>query len=277
MLKFEQFIEDIIDKRGINENDKLELRDEIESHLLLLENEYLEKGYDKKTAINLAIDSFGDSNLIGNDLKLNLPSKNKYYKFNIKNMIKLICNMILISLISTFFFICILNKNTNSNYFLLGVPLINTIFSYLYINIKISNTKNAIKNIIICNILLYIILKLLATFVMFIGILLFGSPFHKPLSLALFGFLITYISNLFIPFILCTVVSVIFTKLFNKIIFSNIRNIYENKLTSVLLFSLSILLWIGYYMLPSSNLILKKILTNLINSNIIQVKKIYYI
>ncbi|MCS4464961.1 hypothetical protein JTT01_16540 [Clostridium botulinum] len=36
MLEFEQFIEDIIDKRGINENDKLELKYEISSHLLLL-------------------------------------------------------------------------------------------------------------------------------------------------------------------------------------------------------------------------------------------------
>ncbi|MCS4455268.1 permease prefix domain 1-containing protein [Clostridium botulinum] len=75
MLEFEQFIEDIIDKRGINENDKLELKYEISSHLLLLKNEYLEKGYDEKTSVKLAIDSFGNSNLIGNALKASLPSK----------------------------------------------------------------------------------------------------------------------------------------------------------------------------------------------------------
>lgn len=273
MLDLEQFTQDIIDKRGINEKDSFELKDEIMSHLLLLKNEYLEKGYDEKAAIKLSIDSFGNSNVIGNSLKLSLPSKNKYYKFNIMNMIKLICNMVLLSLVLAFFCICILNKNTNSKYYSIGIPFIISAFSYLYINIKLNNTKYAIKSIITGNISLYIILKILATLVVFIGVLLFGSPYYRPLSLVLTGFFITYISNLFVPFAIFTVISVVLTILLNESIFSNIRNIYENKLTSVLLFSLSILLWISYSMLPNSNLILNKILTNLINSDVIKFSK----
>ncbi|EPS48776.1 hypothetical protein CFSAN002367_18578 [Clostridium botulinum CFSAN002367] len=279
MLEFEQFIEDIIDKRGINENDKLELKYEISSHLLLLKNEYLEKGYDEKTSVKLAIDSFGNSNLIGNALKASLPSKNKYDKFTIKNMTKLICNMILLCLVYMFFFICAFNKNTNSSYFTIGIPLIEAIFSYLCINIKINNPKNAIKSIIICNASLYIILKIFGTLVMIVAILLFGNPYpaYRSLSLTLLGFFLACLSRFFIPSLLFTIISVIFTKLFNKIIFINIRNIYENKITSILMFSLSILLWIGYYLLPNSNLILRKILTNLIKSNDIHSQKTYYI
>lgn len=114
---------------------------------------------------------------------------------------------------------------------------------------------------------------------MIVAILLFGNPYpaYRSLSLTLLGFFLACLSRFFIPSLLFTIISVIFTKLFNKIIFINIRNIYENKITSILMFSLSILLWIGYYLLPNSNLILRKILTNLIKSNDIHSQKTYYI
>ncbi|AYD40483.1 hypothetical protein D4Z93_08070 [Clostridium fermenticellae] len=273
MLDFKQFVEDIIDKRGINENDSLELKDEILSHLSLLKDEYLEKSYNEEEAIKLSIKNFGNSNLIGNNLKSNLPSKNKYYKFNFKNMIKLICNMILLYLILVFFFACIISKNINSKYFSIVIPFILTIFSFLYINIKINNTKSAIKSIIICNISSFIIIKLLSTFILFIAVVLFGSPFNRSLLWSLFSYLIIHIFISFMPFVTFTISSIIFTKLSNKIIFSKIRNIYETKLTSVLFFFLSIVLLISFYMLPNSNLILKGILMNLTNSKIIQFHK----
>lgn len=271
MLEFETYIKKLLNERGINEQDKEELYYEIKDHLMLLKNEYLSKGLSEEEAIKLSIHDFGDSNFIGNNIKRSLPSNNKYKDFSFLEKAKCMLEMFLVY----FIFICLcvtaFNVIYKSAFFNIGIAVVVTLTSFIYINKKLSNEKSKVKNLIICNTLFFIIEKAIMSIFTVFALNIKGGATN---SLAL-TFKNSYIFNLtyIAAFILLTLVSVAVTKYLGNTLFQGIRNTYNHTLVSVVLFAISILFIFMYYLIPNRFYILRKIIINLIGTDITSVSK----
>lgn len=86
MREFDKFINNLLDIRGINDFDKIDLKDEIQDHLMLLKLDYINKGYSERNSIKLAIRDFGEENFIGKEIKkiCHLKIRQRYFRKNIK-------------------------------------------------------------------------------------------------------------------------------------------------------------------------------------------------
>ncbi|MBU5483606.1 hypothetical protein KQI86_04640 [Clostridium sp. MSJ-11] len=97
MNDFEIFINKILENSGINDHDKEELKFEFYDHLMLLKEEYIEKGYCEREAISRSISDFGMHGIA--EIKDSLPSKNKYSSFSIRHKVKCLINMFFVYVI----------------------------------------------------------------------------------------------------------------------------------------------------------------------------------
>lgn len=275
MFEFETYIKKLLDERGINEQDKEELYYEIKDHLILLKNEYLSKGISEEEAVKLSIKDFGESNFIGNNIKKNLPSNNKYNDFSFREKALCLLEMFLVY----FIFICLCatawNVITKSTFFNIGIAVVVTLTSFIFINRKLNNEKNKVKNLFICNILFFIIEKIIMSLFAIVAFNIRGG-ITDSLVLILKNY---YIFNLMYiaAFILLTLGSIIVTKYIGNVLFKDIRNTYNYTLVSFVLFVISILLLFAYYLIPNRFYVLRKILINAIGADITSVSKnIFY-
>lgn len=74
MQKFDEFINTIIGDLKISNRKKNELIDEFKDHLVMLRNEFIEKGLSEDEAINSAIENFGDPKELNKKLSDSLLS-----------------------------------------------------------------------------------------------------------------------------------------------------------------------------------------------------------
>ncbi|AFS79343.1 hypothetical protein Curi_c23410 [Gottschalkia acidurici 9a] len=269
--ELEIYIKKLLDKRGINDQDKEDLYYEIKDHLMLLKNEYLSKGLSEDEAVKLSIKDFGNINFIGNDIKRNLPSNNKYENLSFRE--KTIC--LLEMFLSYFIFICIYamagNISTQSIFFDIGMATVVTLTSFIYINKKLNSEKGKVKNLIICNILFFIIEKIIMLIFTIFTLNIIGLS-TDPLLYTItssYVFDLTYI----LAFVLLVFSSVIVTKYIGNMLFKNIRNTYNYTLASTVLFVTSIILLLIYYLIPNRFYLLRKIIINTIGTEIISVSK----
>ncbi|KNF10084.1 hypothetical protein CLPU_1c02490 [Gottschalkia purinilytica] len=270
MIELERYVKKILDDRGINKKDKEELSIEILDHLLMLKNEYLEKGYDEKKATKKAIVDFGQYNTIGNEVKKFLPSKNKCEDLLLRDKIKCILSMFLVYLLSISFFIATLTIYPPNIVFNIGVNLCVTFTAFLYINIKLNNTRNAIKNIILCNGTFMILEKIFMIIFSLFELFIRGSN-----TKILYNFRDFYIFNLkfILSFIILTLFFILLTKYFNINISEKIENIYDLNISTIVTFFISIILMTMYYLTPNKFYMIRKIITNFIGSDITEVSK----
>ncbi|MBU3156437.1 permease prefix domain 1-containing protein [Clostridium estertheticum] len=272
MSGFEVYIKDILNERGINEHDKKDLEFEIKDHLILLKNEYLDKGLSENEAIKLSIKDFGESNSIGNSIKNNLPSHNKYPDFTFREKIQCLSEMFLIYFLLLFSCVTFLEKYVNSIFFYVCAALVVTLTSFLFINKKVNNDKNKVKNIIRINIQFFIIEKIVMSLFFIIALPIRGGTNILETKLPLMNF---YIFNwiYIIGFILLTLISVIITKYVMNKVTHNIKNNYNNTITSTILFIASILFIIMYILIPNRFYVLRKILISIMGSDITDVSR----
>jgi len=269
MTGFEAFIKELLNERGINEYDRKDLEFEIKDHLMLLKNDYLDKGLSEKEAIKLSIKDFGESNFIGNGIKNNLPSHNKYPDFTFREKVQCLSEMFLIYFL--FIFVCstFVTNYFNSIFFYIGIAIVVTLTSFIFVNQKVNNNKNKLKNIIKCNIQFFIIEKVLMWLIFItIGQIIKG------------GYLISSLKDFYIfnwiyivGFILLTFSSVIITKYVMTNETHNLKNNYNNTITSTILFITSILCIIMYILIPNRFYLLRKIIISIIGSDITQVSR----
>jgi hypothetical protein len=246
MNGFEAYIKELLSERGINEHDKKDLEFEIEDHLLLLKNEYVDKGLSEKDAIKSSIKDFGESNFIGNSIKNNLPSHNKFIDFSSKERMNCLLEMFLIYFV--FKFIGNVEQNAFSNgivpYVIMTIPVVCT--SFVFVNKKIKNEKNKVKNLFYCNILFFILEKIIMSGYGIFRLIIVdkisaSSDIINPTK-SLYLFDLQYI----ITFLLATLCSIILTKLLGDKLLKGIKNTYNYSLKSTVISITSILLMLLY-------------------------------
>jgi hypothetical protein len=253
MNGFEAYIKELLSERGINEHDKKDLEFEIEDHLLLLKNEYVDKGLSEKDAIKSSIKDFGESNFIGNSIKNNLPSHNKFIDFSSKERMNCLLEMFLIYFV--FKFIGNVEQNAYSNsmisYAIMTIPVLCT--SFIFINKKLKDEKNKIKNIVLCNTLFFILEKIIMSGYGIFRLIVVDKIsvtihiINGAKSLYLFDF--QYI----ITFLLGTLCSIILTKLLSNKLLKGIKNTYNYSVKSTVISITSILLMLLYLLTLNMN------------------------
>lgn len=246
MTGFELYIKELLNERGINENDKKDLEFEIKDHLMLLKNEYLDKGVAEQQAIELSIKDFGDSNFIGNGIKVNLPSHNKIADFSIKDKVNCLFEMLLIYFIFRYFWDISIHNDFNSMFFYvaMAIPVVGT--SFIFINKKLMFEKNKIRNILFCNILFFTSEKIIMSGYSIFRLMVIDKINSLP-------YLLNSVKNSYLLdwryigiFLLSTLGSIILTKLLGNILLNGIRNTYNYHLSSMIIFVAGILLFILY-------------------------------
>lgn len=252
MHEFDAYISELLNERGINDQDKEDLRCEMMDHLILLKDEYLKKGLSEKEAAEAAIKDFGDSNSVGNNIKINLPSLNKSVDFSSKERLSCIVEMFLVYFILRYLFGTITDDFTNIIFYtIISVGVILT--SFILVNKKLRNEKNRIKNIIICNTGFFISEKI----IMCVYGIVWLTVVDKSRSFT--NLLKTYNNCYFLNwkymslFILLTIFSILLTKFLGKRIFDNMRNTYNHNAGAVSLFIISILLIMPYVYIQYNN------------------------
>lgn len=248
MRKFDAYISELLNERGINDQDKEDLKYEIMDHLILLKDEYLKKGLSEQEAEKSAIKDFGDSNSVGNNIKINLPSLNKSADFSSKERLSCILQMFLAYSILRYLFGTVTDDFTHVFFYtIMNIGVVLT--SFILVNKKLTNEKNKIKNIIICNSTFFISEKI----IMFIYAVLWLTIVDRS---RLFSNLLKTYNNFYFLnwkyislFLLLTIFSVLLTKLSGNKLFNNRRNVYNYTAKVITAFVISILLIIPYAMI----------------------------
>ncbi|WP_053956431.1 VanZ family protein [Inediibacterium massiliense] len=78
MENFEKYIEHLLEKLECTKSEKEDLQSELLDHLNLLKKEYMQKGYSEQNAIDMAINDFGDLQIISEELKNTVKPYNKF-------------------------------------------------------------------------------------------------------------------------------------------------------------------------------------------------------
>lgn len=252
MTGFETFIKGLLNQRGINEQDKKDLQFEIEDHLLLLKKEYLDEGLSEQDAIKLSIKDFGDSNVIGNNIKNNLPSGNKATELSISEKISCLLEMFLVYFIFKYLWDAFAHADYSSIFLCFAMAIPVTFTSFIFINKRLRDEKNKVKNIILCNTLFFILEKIIMCgFIMCRAIIV-----DRNISLI---YLINWFKRYYafdwkyiVVFLLATVCSIILTKLLKNELLINIKNNYNYTAKSIVIFIIAILLTIIYSLILHS-------------------------
>lgn len=254
--KFEKFVNEIVNDRGLNNVDKTELKYEILDHLTLSKSEHIKNGYSENEAIDLAIINFGEKNIIGNDIKYNLPSKNKYN--DLTKLDKLSC---LLSMFICYFLYSFTRVGVKFEYFNILIVTLIVFMPFIYVNVKVKNVNIRIKNILIINMLFLLSEKLIISRTI---------PFFYQFSFS-WIYMITYI--------LLVLITILITKfcLFN--IANNIRNPYNIKILNSIILTVSIITSVIYFLIFNNRYILSRFLQlfdfNMENARVY--KNVFYI
>lgn len=256
MNEFDQFISKIVDGRGINTEDRELLRKELLDYLNSSKVDNLKLGLNEQEAINKAIESFGNINDHGNNLKHLLLSNNKKSCFNIIDILKTIALMFIIYFIILF----TLNATTlifyskGYNLLLSSIPII---IGTLYTLLKFYK-----KEVILY--FLYITLSLFFCISNLFEIIFdyFSYYLRNAISLIEIHFNIEYI----ISYIITTIIIIIIIKITPEKFLKNIRSLNEYSINSFLLFIISILLMMVYYLFPNKCYPLYVIISKLFNN-----------
>lgn len=266
MDRIDQFIKDILDNRGINKEDKEDLKLELMDHILLLKNDYIEKGLDEDKAVELALKDFGNTNTIGNGIKRTLPSRNKYKEFTVKEISKIILAMVLgyiITVVTIFTSDKLINESLAYYIALVIIPII---ISFICVNLKLTSKMKRVKNMIKSLVIFLFVERLL--FLMIYAIRLIVDKGSSRISI------ITLLDFKYIAAYLCIgVVFVGFTSVISDKVVLKIRNPYNSKLFSNILLTSSLIFMILYYLFPNRWYILCRFIEEILGSEIIYVSK----
>lgn len=241
MNEIEQFIQSVLNSRGINEQDKKELELELTDHLNSLKLDYIKNGYDEKEAIELCIKEFGEPNTLGNTLKRYLVSKNKGSILTVSNKINGILLMCFIYLCTTLFYTLVMNEILTGLYYPL-VTFTTVSGIYLYINLKIYDNSAKIK---------YFSFFLISFFLIERILVFFFYTFSNYLRGGNLG-LVPILNWFYVIFyIFFSTFALVLLKI-NKInTFDKIRNPYDSQIKIALLFVISMGLNALYYLFPN--------------------------
>lgn len=166
-------------------------------------------------------------------------------------------------------------SNGISMIFIYTLSFLVVLTSFLYINMKLNNIDNIVKNIIICNSMFFILEKIFIVFFSLFVSSTTGRTFEASwLFKSSYAFNVSYL----LSFIIFTIISIVVTKYTNTKIFMNKKNIYDWNLGMTILFYISIILTILYSLIPNRFYLLSKILINIIGTDITNVSKnIFYL
>lgn len=121
MSEFKKYIQSILNDIDTDKKIKQDIEDEIEDHLSLSKQKYINGGYSEREAIEMAMKSFGDAN------KIKSKYSNVYYPFN--NIVKLLAGILFLPYIFLFIWVSFFKLGYN-NHSINIVPF-NTILQYL--------------------------------------------------------------------------------------------------------------------------------------------------
>lgn len=266
MNRINKFIDDLLNQRGITKEDKEDLKTELLDHVVLLKEEYLVKGYNDNEAINLALNDFGDANEIGNNIKENLPSSNRYTDFSVIEFLKTILFMLLGYATALVYIVSFTEIHYESILFYIIISAVPIIIGFFYVNLKLTSRIKRIK----------IISKLLIVFLLFerlimLFIYILSSRFGSKNTIMEFNKLlnIRYIT----VYCILLVISIIITYTLSEHIVLKIKNPYNAKPISNLLWFSSVVLMILYYLLPNRWYLLRSLFENIIGNKVSHVEK----
>lgn len=266
MERINEFINDILDNRGINHDDKEDLRLELLDHILLLKKEYIATGLDEDKATELALKNFGDINNIGNGIKRTLPSRNKYKEFTLREISKIILAMLLGYIITVVYIVSFKEMNYDSLTYYSVIVIAPIIINFIYVNLKLGSRIIRIKNMIKSLLVFLLVERMLFLMVYAIQIIIHkGSDGIDLFTLLNFKYIAVY---------LCVgIVFVVLTSLISDKVAVKIRNPYNSKLLTNILLTSSLIFMILYYLFPNRWYILCSFIEKILGSEIIYVNK----
>ncbi|WP_042679261.1 permease prefix domain 1-containing protein [Anaerosalibacter massiliensis] len=256
----DKYISSVIERIGINEEEKEIVRDEIKSHLEESKSTYMKNGLSEKEAEKESINNFKYSNFIS-DMK-EAYTTNKQSRFYIKDYFKSIVLMVLLYFMSLYLFTHILGIPDNlpqSKSFFFSYLII-----YIYIKIKLTknNTLEAMKILAFIGIISLLVITIIDSFVFFIL-----SQFTKFIYSLDFNLLKLLLFSLFLFYLL--------DYLINKIDFLSKINLYNISFINFSLLTLIVILNIIYIIIPNRfyaiSLLLSKLNLSITNKNILYI------
>ena len=265
MDRINKFIDDLLSERGITKDDRKDLEIELLDHMMLLKEEYIEAGYNESEAIELAIKNFGDTNEIGNSIKKALPSRNKYTDFSKLEITKGILFMLVGYFLTLFYISSLGSMNYESFTYNLIMSTIPIIIGFAYINLKVTTKIKRVKNLLISLAMFFLSERLLTLLIYVVG---YGFYLNRAINLTnLLDF--KYI----VIFLILGIISLILTHLLSDKVVLKIRNPYNAKITSNLLWISSIALMLLYYLFPNRWYLLCRFVESIIGDEVIYVSK----
>lgn len=266
MDRINEFINDILENRGINHDDKEDLKLELLDHILLLKKEYIATGLDEEKAAELALKNFGDINTIGNGIKRTLPSRNKYKEFTLREISKVILAMLLGYIITVVYTISFQEMNLGFLTYYISITLSPIIINFVYVNLKLGSRSIRVKNMIKSLLTFLLVERMLFLMVYAIKIIIHKGSDRIDL--------LTFLNFRYIAVYLCVgIVFVALTSLISDKVAVKIRNPYNSKLQTNILLTFSLIFMILYYLFPNRWYILCSFIERILGSEIIYVNK----
>lgn len=265
--EFDTFIEKITKNKGLNKENKENLKYEIQDHLLMLKDEYLKKGYSEKIAIKLALKSFGENNDIL-DKSIGLMD-NRIKDFSIKHMILMFLGMNMFYIVLASIFMLLKGDFSKWGVYENIANIIILIIITHIINSIVNNKKNIIKNILINSFVYWISIKVLMPICIYF---VYNNIYTN--ALASIPFKIDFYNiMIFIATIIICILITYFYKVKNDIKDKIVGNTI-NRIIKILFFlGISCVLMLIYYLIPNRCNIIRRILISLINNDIKDVSK----
>lgn len=265
MDRINEFITDLLDSRGITKEDREDLKIELLDHMMLLKQEYVENGYDEYEAIELAIKNFGDTNEIGNSIKKTLPSRNRYNDFSKLEVAKTVLFMLVGYFLTIFYIVSFAELNYEGFLYNTIIASIPIIIGFAYINLKVITKIKRVKNLLVSFAIFFLAEKVLTILIYVVG---YGFYLNRVVNLT--DFLdVKYI----VMFLMLGIISVIITNFLSDEVVLKIRNPYNAKITSNLLWFSSVALMVLYYLFPNRWYLLCRFVESIIGSDVAYVNK----
>lgn len=265
MDRINEFINDLLSERGITKDDREDLKIELLDHIMLLKQEYIENGYNEDQAIELALKNFGDTNEIGNGIKRTLPSRNKYNDFSKLEILKTVLFMLVGYFLTVFYISSLGEMNYESFLFNTIISAVPIIIGFAYINLKLTIKIKRVKNLLITLTVFCLCEKVLMLLIYGVGYGVYSNRAINFIDLLDFKFIVT--------FLIIGLISIVLTNFISDKVASKIRNPYNAKITSNLLWILSVALMLLYYLFPNRWYLLSRFVESIINNEVVHVSK----
>lgn len=265
MDRINQFINDLINSRGITKEDREDLKIEILDHMMLLKQEYIDNGYKENEAIELAIKNFGDINEIGNSIKRALPSRNKHNDFSKMEITKCVLFMLVSYFITIFYISSLGNMKCENLMYNVIVSIIPITVGLVYINLKTATKIERVKSLLVSLVIFFLSQKLLTLLIYGVS---YGLHLNRSINL-------TYLLDFqyIVTFLILGIIFVFLTNFLSDKLLLKIRNPYNAKITSNLLWISSIALMLLYYLFPNRWYLLCLFVENIIGNKVVHVSK----